>query len=131
MIARVLVLTLALLPVSSMLAAQSGEDRMRARTGVACDRSSGEPLYRELHEERWEGSRLVEDRVTYSRPNGEVFATKRVDHRADLLAPDFELFNSATGHGEALERRGVRWWCATAHRTASPSGPQRFRPPPG
>ena len=106
MIARVLVLTLALLPAPSMPAAQSGEDRMRARTGVACDRSSGEPLYRELHEERWEGSRLVEDRVTYSRLDGEIFATKRVDYRADLVAPDFELFNSATGHREALERRG-------------------------
>ena len=106
MIARELILTLALLPVSSMLAAQSGEDRMRVRTGVACDRSSGEPLYRELHEERWKGSRLVEDRVTYSRPDGEVFATKRVDYRADLVAPEFELIDSATGHGEALERQG-------------------------
>ena len=41
MIARRLILALALLSVSSMLAAQSGEDWMHDRTGMACERSSG------------------------------------------------------------------------------------------
>lgn len=106
MTAQTLILALALLAAGSALAAGSGKDRMHARTGVACDRSSGEPLYRELHEERWEDGRLVEDRVTYRRPGGEVFAVKRVDYRASPVAPEFELVNSATGHQEALQREG-------------------------
>jgi len=106
MITRRLILALALLPVSSMLAAQSGEDWMHDRTGMACERSSGKPLYREFHEVRRENGRLVEERVTYRRPDGEIFATKRVDYRTDFVAPDFELSNSATGHGEAFERQG-------------------------
>ena len=49
----------------------------------------------------------VEDRVTYSRPDGEVFATKWVDYRTNPVAPDFELIDSATGHREgAAARRG-------------------------
>jgi len=111
MIARRLILVLALLPASSMLAGQSGatqsgEDWRHARTGMACERSSGKPLYREFHEVRREGGRLVEGRVTYRRPDGEVFATKRIDYRADLVTPDFELLNSATGHEEAFGRQG-------------------------
>lgn len=106
MIPRALVLAFAVLPAGSAFAAGSGDDRMRVRTGVACERSTGEPLYREVHEERREGDRVVEDRVTYSDPGGEVFATKRVDFRADAVAPDFELVDSASGHREALERVG-------------------------
>lgn len=104
MTARALVLAFALLPAASVFAEGSGEGRMNTRTGVACDRSSGEPLYRELHEERWEAGRLVEDRVTYRRPAGEVFATKWVDYRTNPFTPDFELVNSATGHTEGLQR---------------------------
>ena len=106
MIPRALVLAFALLPAGSAFAAGSGDDRMRVRTGVACDRPTGQPLYREVHEERREGGRVVEDRVTYSRPGGEVFATKRVNFRADAVAPDFELVDFASGHREALGRVG-------------------------
>lgn len=106
MTVRALIVACALLPVAPTPAAEGGEFRMHARAGLACDRSSGEPLYRELHEERWEDGRLVEDRVTYSRPDGEVFATKRVDYRTDPVAPDFELVDSASGHTESLHREG-------------------------
>jgi len=105
-IPRALVVALALLPAVAAFAAGSGDDRVRVRTGAACERSTGEPLYREVHEERWEGGRIVGDRVTYHRPGGEVFATKWVDFRADAVAPDFELVDSASGHREALERVG-------------------------
>ena len=106
MIPRAPVLALALLPAVPTFAAGSGEDRVLVRTGAACERSTDEPLYREVHEERWEGGRIVEDRVTYNRPGGEVFATKRVDFRADAVAPEFKLVDSASGHREALERVG-------------------------
>ena len=106
MIPRIVVLAFALLAAGSAIAAGSGDDRVRVRTGVACKQSTGEPLYREVHEERWEGGRIVEDRVTYSRPGGETFATKRVDFRADAVAPDFEFVDSASGHREALARFG-------------------------
>ena len=103
---RALVVALALLQAVPAFAAGSGEDRVRVRTGAACERSTGEPLYREVHEERWEGGRIVEDRVTYRRPGGEVFAAKRVDFRSDAVAPDFALVDFASGHREALERLG-------------------------
>ncbi len=132
MTARRLILALALLPVSSTLAAQTGEEWMHSRTGMACERSSGKPLYRELHEVRREGDRLVEERVTYRRPDGEVFAAKRVDYRGgDLVAPEFELSNSATGHEEALDRRAdglvVRFRASAAERERSATIP----PPAG
>ncbi|MBF2758879.1 MAG: hypothetical protein ISN28_01210 [Ectothiorhodospiraceae bacterium AqS1] len=79
-------------------------DRVQLRVGFACDRQSGKPLYREIHEERWEGERLVEDRVRYRSPTGEEFAVKRVDYRASPITPDFALEDRSIGHRESLER---------------------------
>lgn len=80
------------------------EDRMQIRVGFACDRKSGEPAYREIHEEIWESGRLVEDRVSYRSPQGEEFAVKRVDYRASPITPDFSLDDRSIKHRESLER---------------------------
>ena len=87
-------------------AVQDEDGQVRVRTGIACDRSSGAPLYREIHKERWVEGRLVEDRVSYHRPDGNEFAAKRVDYRASAIAPEFELADAASGHEEALQRIG-------------------------
>ncbi|WP_156013252.1 hypothetical protein [Thioalkalivibrio sp. HK1] len=79
-------------------------DRMQIRVGFACDRQSGEFLYQEIHEERWESGQLMEDRVGYRSPQGEEFAAKRVDYRASPVTPDFALDDRSTGHRESLER---------------------------
>lgn len=130
MILRALALAVTLWLPYAAHATPGGEGATRVRTGVACDRSSGALLYRELHEERWVDGRLVEDRVSYRRAEGEVFATKRVDFRASATAPDFDLLDSASGHREALERTAdamvVRYrpsWNARERSATLPSAP--------
>ncbi len=78
--------------------------QIRIRAGFACDRPSGEFLYLEVHEEKWEQEGLVEDRVGYRSPAGREFAFKRVDYRASPLAPDFALEDRKTGHRESARR---------------------------
>lgn len=100
-LAPLAVLLLGVLLAPSALA----DPPFRERTGVAYERGSERVLYTEVHRERVEGSRVVEDRVTYRGPDGEVFAFKSVDFRVSELAPGFVLEDRRTGYLEALEGR--------------------------
>ena len=101
-----LALALVLLYFGSAATARDEDARTRIRIGEAYDRSSGEMLYREIHEERWVRNRLTEDRVSYRRTDGAEFATKRVHYGAHPTAPEFELVNTASGHQEAMRYAG-------------------------
>ena len=79
---------------------------VRQRTGCAYDRSTGEMLYVETHEERFHAQRPVSARVLYTDPEGRRFAEKSVDFSGGAVMPRFHFENSATGHAEGLESSG-------------------------
>ena len=79
---------------------------VRRRTGCAYDRSTGEMLYVETHEERFHAQRPVGARVLYTDPEGRRFAEKSVDFSGRAVMPRFHFENSATGHAEGLESSG-------------------------
>ena len=79
---------------------------IRQRTGCAYDRSTGEMLYVETHEERFHARRPVSAKVLYTDPEGRRFAEKSVDFSGDAVMPRFYFENSATGHAEGLESSG-------------------------
>lgn len=58
-------------------------------------------LYGEHHVLRFDGGRLQERVVLYTCHDGSAFARKRITYR-DLLAPDFELEDTATHYREGV-----------------------------
>ena len=76
------------------------------RVGTAVDAASGAMLYRESHVETYEGDRLTADRVSYTDPSGQRFATKQVQFFAGSFVPSFRFENRRTGHLEACQPLG-------------------------
>ncbi len=95
------------LAVWLLLASGGGAaEEVRERTGCAYERTTGELLYVETHEERIEAGQVVAARVHYSDPEGRPLAAKTVDFTGDPERPLFRFENMATGHLEGLESDG-------------------------
>jgi hypothetical protein len=95
---------------------------LERRVGHAFLLSTGEPVYREVHEPRVADGRLMADEVTYRAPGGEVIARKRVDFSQRPLAPAFRLEDLRTGYVEGL-RAGEQGRLVLFHR----KGPEAER----
>ena len=92
------------LAVCLVLASGGGvAEEVRQRTGCAYERTTGELLYVEMHEERIEAGRVVAARVRYADSEGRRLAEKAVDFSGDPERPLFRFENTATGHLEGLE----------------------------
>ena len=85
-------------------AALAQEARIERYAGVASDARAADPLYAEEHWLRLEQGELVERQVLYRCPSGGACARKRVDYRADPLAPAFALEDARFGYREGLHR---------------------------
>ncbi|MBF2754000.1 MAG: hypothetical protein ISN29_01900 [Gammaproteobacteria bacterium AqS3] len=81
-------------------------ERTQTFIGYACGAETGELAYIEVHNMTWAGERLLEDRLSYLRPDGRKFAEKKVDYRGSSTAPEFALVNSDSNHRESLEHGG-------------------------
>jgi len=70
------------------------------RTGYAYRPDSSVLIYIEQHDETRLDGRVTRSTVTYRRPEGGVFATKKLDFTADRTGPAFRLENQHHGHVE-------------------------------
>lgn len=77
----------------------------RSFRGLAYDRSSGDFLYTEEHEQSWDGARLVSARVTYRAPDGSVMATKTLDFANGAERPTFRMDDARDGYVEGVSVR--------------------------
>lgn len=109
-----------------LVCVDSATAEIRRRAGCAHDRSTGEALYAEIHEERFHAGRIVSARVRYTNPEGRGFAEKFLDFSVSAQMPRFYFENSATGHAEGLESDGDG--LTVLFRESRASGMRRSRP---
>lgn len=82
--------------------ASQGVAEERRFVGMAYDAKTELKLYEERHAQEWQDGELLDHRVDYIAPNGELFATKTVNYRPSRMAPEFRLEDSRLGLEEGL-----------------------------
>lgn len=86
------------------LAAQDMQP-VQTLVGQAYDKDTGELLYTEVHEFRYDdNNRPVADAVEYTSPDGVRLGGKSVDFRQSLYVPSFETTLDNSGYSEGLKR---------------------------
>lgn len=100
---------LMLLAALSPLSAQA-ETVIRV-TGQAVDLDSGKPIYREIHEQRYAGTRWLSGRIRYVAEDGRLLGEKTLDFSRDPYVPLMRFQQPLTGSVDsvtAVDARGIR-----------------------
>ena len=71
------------------------------RVGYAYNFDNDVLVYTEYHHEIFSDGVVIESKVIYKDINGEIFAEKKLDFKANSYLPEFSLINSSTGHKES------------------------------
>lgn len=72
--------------------------------GEARDLKTGEFLYTEAHEQRFENGRWVQGLITYRTPAGESIGEKSLDFRNDPFVPEMRMRLPGMSYEEAISR---------------------------
>lgn len=79
-------------------------------TGQAVDLDSGRPIYREIHEQRYDGARWLSGRIRYVAEDGRLLAEKTLDFGSDPYVPVMRFQQRITGSVDsitAVDARGI------------------------
>lgn len=99
----------AALPMLFLLALPRGvspDDVAPDYRAKAYDLKGGDHIYTELHFETVRDGKHIGSRVLYTRPGGEVIASKSIVFEDDALSPSFELQDLRDGYREGADGAG-------------------------
>lgn len=80
-------------------------------TGQAVDLDSGRPIYREIHEQRYDGRRWLSGRIRYVAEDGRQLGEKTLDFSSDPYVPVMRFQQNATGSVDSIttvDAQGIR-----------------------
>lgn len=91
-----------LIPLLLCLPLSAGAETVMRFSGLATDLKTGQPLYREVHEQRYDGNRWLGGSIRYVTPDGRLLGEKTLDFSKNRYIPLMRFRQPGIGYEDSI-----------------------------